>query len=122
MFISFPVDEKKRIKEKSYQNNTAIRAGPTARNGLWGTDHGNGCTPAVLTGRRLLIAAYANSQQILKQVQDDRLREVPVAICVENEEGHARASIQSCPEKPSKHLWPFSVAILRGCFVSFGVT
>jgi hypothetical protein len=38
-----------------------------------------------------------------------------------NEEGHARASIQSCPEKPSKHLWPFSVAS-RGCFVSFGAT
>jgi hypothetical protein len=38
-----------------------------------------------------------------------------------NLDNYARACIQSCPEKPSKHLWLFSVASC-GCFVSFGVT
>jgi hypothetical protein len=47
---------------------------------------------------------------MLKQVQRDPLREWPTYKTDGNEDGHARAYIQSCPEKPSKQLWPFSVA------------
>jgi hypothetical protein len=48
---------KRNEPEKSSQNNGARRG---ARR-----------TPVVLTRRRALFAAYINSQQILKQVQDD---------------------------------------------------
>jgi hypothetical protein len=42
------------------------------------TGHRNGRMPAVLTGRcAISAAAFVNSQQILKQVQDDPLREGP---------------------------------------------
>jgi hypothetical protein len=57
LFFSFPVDEKKRNKEKTCKNNAAM--------------HGTSRTTVILTRWRALIAAYANSQQILKQVQDD---------------------------------------------------
>ncbi len=65
------------------------------------------CPPAALMDRRALSAAFAKSEQILKQVQDDCkgwcMRLGPTARNVlwapdhGNEEGHARASIQSCP-------------------------
>jgi hypothetical protein len=61
-----------------------------------------------------------NNQQMLKAIQDYHpTMSLPPALEMG---GRARASIQSCPEKPSKHLRLFSVAFLRGCFVSFGVT